>query len=145
MKALIQRVRQAGVEVDGKSVGKIGEGILLFLGVDQKDDKAAAEKLASRCINYRIFSDDAGKMNLSLIDKTAELLVISQFTLSADTQKGRRPSFTTAASPDLAQELYEYFVQCCQAKIDKVETGEFAADMQVSLTNDGPVTFLLES
>jgi len=145
LKALIQRVRQASVEVSGQSVGQIGEGLLILLGVDKGDDKASAEKLAGRCMSYRVFSDQDGKMNLSVTDKGAQLLVVSQFTLSADTRKGLRPSFTSAAAPDLAEELYEYFVQCCRDKIEVVETGNFAADMQVSLTNDGPVTFLLET
>lgn len=127
-----------------KTVGRIDEGLLILLGVDKDDNKEAAEKLAQRCVSYRVFSDQNGKMNLSVADKSAQLLVVSQFTLSADTRKGLRPSFTSAASPERAKELYEYFVQCCRNKVEIVETGIFAADMQVSLTNNGPVTFLLE-
>lgn len=136
---------KAQVDVDGNVVGKIGEGLLLLLGVDQSDDESAAEKLASRCLRYRIFADDLGRMNLSLIDKGASLLVVSQFTLSANTGKGLRPSFTSAAEPSRAEALYRHFVQLCANEIGTVEAGSFGADMQVSLTNDGPVTFLLES
>jgi len=103
-----------------------------------------AEQLAERVLNYRIFADEQGKMNLSLLDTQSDILVISQFTLSATTTKGRRPSFGSAASPELAKSLYQHFIEYCKSKASKVETGVFAADMQVSLTNDGPVTFLLE-
>ena len=118
---------------------------MVFLGVDQEDNQQIAEKLAKRCMSYRVFADDNDKMNLSLVDKGAELLVVSQFTLSADTHKGLRPGFTTAAAPDLASKLYRHFVQCCSVEIGSVETGEFGAHMQVSLVNNGPVTFLLEN
>ena len=145
MKALIQRVNRANVEVSGHSVGRIGEGMLILLGVDPDDDKSSTEKLAERCMNYRIFSDENGRMNLSLLDTKGDLLLVSQFTLSADTRKGLRPSFTAAASPDMARELYEHFVQYSKARVTRLETGEFGADMQVSLVNNGPVTFMLES
>ena len=145
MKALIQRVSRASVEVSGHSVGQIGEGMLILLGIDRDDDQSSAEKLADRCMNYRIFSDEEGRMNLSLLDNKAGLLVVSQFTLSADTRKGLRPSFTAAASPDMARDLYEHFVQYSKTRVARVETGEFGADMQVSLVNDGPVTFMIES
>lgn len=148
MKVLIQRVSHAQVEVADQIVGQIGSGILLFLGVDKGDGIEHAEQLADRVMNYRIFADDEGKMNLSLLDTQSELLVVSQFTLSANTSKGRRPSFGSAAEPALAKELYLHFINYCEGKVSpnasKVQSGVFAADMQVSLTNDGPVTFLLE-
>ena len=145
MKALLQRVRSASVRVDGKKVGDINRGLLVFLGVDAKDDEAVAKKLVDRVVDYRIFSDEQGKMNLSLPEVDGDMLVVSQFTLSADTRKGRRPGFSGAASPKQAEALYEYFVECSRQKIQRVKTGVFAADMQVSLINDGPVTFLLEA
>ena len=128
----------------GETVGKIDRGILLLLGVDRADSTEIAEKLAERVINYRIFPDAQGKMNLSLLDSCGELLIVSQFTLSAETSKGRRPSFSSAATPELAKSLYDHFIQYSGSKVAKVQSGIFAADMQVSLTNDGPVTFLLE-
>lgn len=145
MKALLQRVRSASVRVDGKKVGDINRGLLVFLGVDAKDDEAVAKKLVDRVVDYRIFSDEQGKMNLSLPEFDGDMLVVSQFTLSADTRKGRRPGFSGAASPTQAEALYEYFVEYSRQKIQRVKTGVFAADMQVSLINDGPVTFLLEA
>lgn len=145
MKALIQRVSHAAVEVDGSTVGQIEQGLLVFLGVDKGDDTTSAQRLAEKALGYRVFSDQDGKMNLSLIDLNAAILVVSQFTLSADTSKGRRPSFTSAEAPEQANELYECFVSHCRGKLSKVETGEFGADMQISLLNDGPVTFMLES
>jgi len=145
MKALLQRVRSASVRVDGKKVGDINRGLLVFLGVDAKDDEAVAKKLVDRVVDYRIFSDEQGKMNLSLPEVDGDMLVVSQFTLSADTRKGRRPGFSGAASPKQAEALYEYFVEYSRQKIQRLKTGVFAADMQVSLINDGPVTFLLEA
>lgn len=145
MKALIQRVRHAYVEVDGKKVGEIGQGLLVLLGVDMNDQGSAAEKLADRVVGYRIFADDQGKMNLGLKDIDGDILVVSQFTLSADTRKGRRPGFSSAAQPEQAKALYEQFVERCTTHLSRVETGVFAADMQVGLVNDGPVTFLLEA
>ncbi|OOF38718.1 D-tyrosyl-tRNA(Tyr) deacylase [Rodentibacter rarus] len=143
MIALIQRVTQARVEVNGETIGQIGKGLLVLLGVEKEDDRAKADKLAEKVLNYRIFSDENDKMNLNVQQAGGALLVVSQFTLATDTQKGLRPSFSKGADPALANELYEYFSQKCAEKIP-VENGCFAADMQVSLTNDGPVTFWLK-
>lgn len=145
MKGLIQRVSQAKVEVGGETVGEIGAGILLLLGVEREDDEAKADKLLHKVQNYRIFSDDAGKMNLSLQDIRGELLVVSQFTLVVETAKGMRPGFSKGATPAEGERLYNYFVNKAQETGLKIQTGQFAADMQVSLTNDGPVTFWLET
>lgn len=142
MIALIQRVTQAKVEVNGETVGQIRKGLLVLLGVEKEDDCQKADRLVEKVLNYRVFSDIDGKMNLNVQQAGGELLVVSQFTLSADTQKGLRPSFSKGASPALAEQLYDYFVQKCGQKI-AVSSGRFAADMQVSLTNDGPVTFWL--
>ena len=144
MIALMQRVTQAKVEVGGEVVGQIGKGLLVLLGVEKDDDRAKADKLAEKVLNYRVFSDENDKMNLNVQQVAGEVLVVSQFTLVADTQKGLRPSFSKGATPSLANELYEYFAQKCGEKV-KVECGRFAADMQVSLTNDGPVTFWLQA
>ncbi|WP_105253278.1 D-aminoacyl-tRNA deacylase [Pseudoalteromonas sp. T1lg75] len=143
MQGLIQRVSNAKVEVEGSIVGEIDQGILLLLGVEKADGEEQADKLLHKVSNYRIFTDEQGKMNLSLKDIGGQLLVVSQFTLAADTKKGMRPSFSSAATPDQATHLYEYFVAKAQAQGIRVATGQFAADMQVSLTNDGPVTFNL--
>lgn len=145
MKALIQRVTEASVTVDGKVVGAINQGILLFLGVDKDDTEVEANKLLQKVVNYRIFADNNDKMNLSLKDIEGGLLVVSQFTLSANTHKGLRPSFSSTASPDLAQSLYELFISHATHEIDDVSTGQFGSDMKVSLVNNGPVTFLLEA
>ena len=142
MIALIQRVTQAKVDVNGETIGQIGKGLLVLLGVEKEDNQEKADKLAEKVLNYRIFSDENDKMNLNVQQAQGELLIVSQFTLAADTQKGLRPSFSTGAPPALANELYEYFIQKCGEKLP-VSTGKFAADMQVSLTNDGPVTFWL--
>ena len=142
MIALIQRVTQAKVDVNGETIGKIGKGLLVLLGVEKADNQEKADKLAEKVLNYRIFSDENDKMNLNVQQAKGELLIVSQFTLAADTQKGLRPSFSKGAPPALANELYEYFIQKCGEKLP-VSTGKFAADMQVSLTNDGPVTFWL--
>ena len=144
MIALIQRVTQAKVEVGGEVVGQIGKGLLVLLGVEKDDDRAKADKLAEKVLNYRVFSDENDKMNLNVQQVAGEVLVVSQFTLVADTQKGLRPSFSKGATPSLANELYEYFAQKCGEKV-KVEYGRFAADMQVSLVNEGPVTFWLQA
>ena len=144
MIALIQRVSGAKVEVDGEIVGQIGKGLLVLLGVEKDDDRSKADKLAEKVLNYRVFSDADDKMNLNIQQVAGEVLVVSQFTLVADTQKGLRPSFSKGATPSLANELYEYFAQKCGEKV-KVECGRFAADMQVSLVNEGPVTFWLNS
>ena len=145
MRFLIQRVNKANVEVDKKCVGKIGKGFLVFVGITQSDNKEIADVMVKKLINLRIFEDENEKMNLSIKDIDGELLLISQFTLYADTSHGNRPSFINAAKPDKANELYEYFVeQCKKQNIKKVATGKFAADMQVTLQNDGPVTIILE-
>ena len=144
MIALIQRVSSAKVDVDGEIVGQIGKGLLVLLGVEKDDDRQKADKLAEKVLNYRVFSDADDKMNLNVQQVAGEVLVGSQFTLVADTQKGLRPSFSKGATPSLANELYEYFTQKCGEKV-KVECGRFAADMQVSLVNEGPVTFWLNS
>ena len=144
MIALIQRVSSAKVEVDGEIVGQIGQGLLVLLGVEKDDDRQKADKLAEKVLNYRVFSDADDKMNLNVQQVAGEVLVVSQFTLVADTQKGLRPSFSKGATPSLANELYEYFAQKCGEKVN-VECGRFAADMQVSLTNNGPVTFWLQA
>ncbi|UXN34522.1 D-aminoacyl-tRNA deacylase [Avibacterium paragallinarum] len=143
MIALIQRVRQAKVEVDGEITGQIQQGLLVLLGVEKEDEESHADRLMEKVLNYRVFSDEQGKMNLNLQQIQGELLVVSQFTLAADTQKGLRPSFSKGATPEKAEWLYNYFVQKCGEKIP-TSTGKFAADMQVSLTNDGPVTFWLQ-
>ena len=145
MKGLIQRVSAAKVEVDGETVGEIGGGILLLLGVEREDNEVKAEKLLHKVQNYRIFGDDQGKMNLSLQDIQGELLVVSQFTLVADTSKGMRPGFSKGATPTEGERLYEYFVSKAIGTGLRVQTGRFGANMQVSLTNDGPVTFWLET
>ena len=144
MIALIQRVTQAKGEVGGEVVGQIGKGLLVLLGVEKDDDRQKADKLAEKVLNYRVFSDADDKMNLNVQQVAGEVLVVSQFTLVADTQKGLRPSFSKGATPSLANELYEYFAQKCGEKV-KVECGRFAADMQVSLVNEGPVTFWLQA
>lgn len=145
MKALIQRVSQAKVVVTGETVGAIERGLLVFLGVEAGDTPADLQKLADKVVRYRVFSDENGKMNLNVQQAGGSLLVVSQFTLAADTRSGLRPSFTPAAAPALAEEYYQQFCQYCRDLGLMVATGRFAADMQVSLTNDGPVTFLLES
>lgn len=144
MIALIQRVQRASVSVDQQVVGEIGAGLLVLLGVEKGDDNARAERLAERVLGYRIFSDEQGKMNLSLRQTGGSVLVVSQFTLAADTQKGMRPSFSGGAEPAEAERLYEYFSHCCRQQGITTANGRFAADMQVSLVNDGPVTFWLQ-
>lgn len=143
MQGLIQRVKHAKVEINNQVVGEISQGILLLLGVEKHDDTQTADKLLHKVSNYRIFTDENDKMNLSLKDIKGELLVVSQFTLAADTKKGMRPSFSSAATPSQANELYEYFVAQAKELGLTIATGEFGADMQVSLRNDGPVTFNL--
>lgn len=144
MRALLQRVTEAAVKVNGENIGSCGQGLLILLGVCKGDTRDEAAFLAEKCLNLRIFSDDEGKMNRSLLDIQGGILVISQFTLYADTRRGRRPSFVEAAVPEVSQPLYEYFVECLRAGGVPVETGSFGAEMQVSLVNDGPVTILLE-
>ena len=145
MRAVIQRVKKAQVEVEGERVAKIGPGLLVLLGVAKDDTTEDAEKLALKIMNLRIFEDEAGKMNRSCLDTKGEMLVVSQFTLLANTARGRRPSFTEAASPDVAIPLYEHFVEICKAAGIPVKTGEFQARMDVSLVNSGPVTIILNS
>ena len=143
MIALIQRVKQASVSVDNQIIGQIDQGLLVLLGIEQGDNEQKAMRLREKVLGYRIFSDDDGKMNLNVQQINGKLLIVSQFTLAADTQKGMRPSFTKGASPAMANELYQFFVKQCQQHIE-TQTGQFAADMQVALINDGPVTFWLQ-
>ncbi|MDN3637321.1 D-aminoacyl-tRNA deacylase [Simiduia curdlanivorans] len=145
MKALIQRVTQASVAVDGETIGAINQGLLVLLGVEKSDDESVAAKLLEKLLNYRVFSDSEGKMNLSVTDIDGGILLVSQFTLAADTKKGLRPGFSSAAAPEAAKALYEHCLQWLQARHATVAAGQFGADMQVSLTNDGPVTFMLQS
>lgn len=146
MKAVIQRVAHSNVVIDSVEKGSIGKGLLILLGVEQGDSEADADKLIKKIPVLRIFEDQNGKMNLSCIDIDGEILVISQFTLCADCSHGRRPSFTNSAQPDIANDLYMYVVDGLRKSgIKKVDTGEFGADMKVSLLNDGPVTIILDS
>lgn len=144
MRALIQRVSEASVTVSGQTVGAIGQGLLVLLAVQRNDNEAVADRLLEKLLTYRVFSDSEGKMNLNVQQVEGGLLLVSQFTLAADTRKGARPSFSSAASPADAEALYDYFVTQAKARYAEVATGEFAADMKVGLVNDGPVTFLLE-
>jgi len=144
VKAVLQRVRGASARVDGEVMGAIERGILVLLGVFRGDGESNARQLADRVVGYRIFPDEAGKMNRALLEAGGELLVVSQFTLCADGERGRRPSFDAAAPPDEAERLYETFVEACKRLGAKVATGVFGAMMQVELINDGPVTFILE-
>ncbi|WP_426414968.1 D-aminoacyl-tRNA deacylase [Aestuariirhabdus sp. LZHN29] len=144
MKALIQRVSSASVSVAGESVGAINGGLLVLLGVERNDTAEIAERLLDRLLRYRVFSDAEGRMNLSLADTGGGLLLVSQFTLVADTRKGLRPGFSGAATPELGKALYEHMLQKAHSSHPQVASGRFGADMQVSLLNDGPVTFLLE-
>jgi D-tyrosyl-tRNA(Tyr) deacylase len=145
MRIVIQRVTQAKVVVAGQTVGSILYGLLVFIGVHKDDSSSDADFLAQKLLQLRIFEDDQGKMNLSAVEKRAELLIVSQFTLYGDCAKGRRPSFDEAAEPKKAEELYNYFVEQLKKSQLKVETGQFRAMMDVHLVNDGPVTFILES
>ena len=145
MIALIQRVTRAEVTVGGNSVGRIDRGILALIGVRKGDTEAAAERLVERIVGYRIFPDHEGKMNLSLKDVGGGLLLVSQFTLAADTRSGMRAGFSTAAAPDEGRRLFDYLVNAARASLPRVATGEFGAHMQLSLVNDGPVTFWLET
>jgi len=145
MIALLQRVSHAKVEVDGKPVGSIGPGLLVLLGVRPADDEPAALELLARLLRYRVFGDEAGKMNLSLTQVKGQLLLVPQFTLAADTARGLRPGFSTAAPPEQGLRLFDFFVQAARERLGQVQTGVFGAHMQVSLTNDGPVTIWLEN
>ncbi|MHA6492177.1 D-aminoacyl-tRNA deacylase [Pseudomonas borbori] len=144
MRGLIQRAAGARVEVAGEVVGAIEQGLLVLLAVEPQDTPAHVAKMLHKLLNYRVFSDTAGKMNLSLSDTGGGLLLVSQFTLAADTRSGMRPSFSSAAPPALAAELFQLLVEQARAKHPHVATGRFGADMQVHLVNDGPVTFLLD-
>ncbi len=144
MKALIQRVKNASVAIEGKLYSSIDTGMLVLLGVEKSDTVENAEKLAQKLLNLRIFEDENEKMNFSIQDVSGEILVVSQFTLCADCRKGTRPSFDSAAAPEFANKLYEDFVKNLKASGLKIETGKFRAMMDVSLVNDGPVTFLVE-
>ena len=148
MKALLQRTTEASVKVDGHIIGEIQQGIVVLLGIEKHDTQAVADQCLQKIINYRIFNDENGKMNLSANDISADLLIISQFTLAAQTKKGLRPGFSSAAPPEQAKGLYDYFIQqslnLTEGTQSKIATGEFGADMKVALINDGPVTFMLE-
>lgn len=144
MKIVIQRVKYSSVKVDNKIVGKIDKGFMVLLGVGPEDTEKEADYLVQKLIKLRVFEDENGKMNLSLKDVNGELLIISQFTLYADCTGGNRPSFSNAAKPEKANELYEYFIRKCKEYDIKVEHGIFGADMKVELLNDGPVTIIIE-
>lgn len=144
MKALIQRVSHANVVVAGSRVGDIDQGLLVLVGIEPEDDQAAIERMTHKLLHYRVFADTEGKMNLNVQQIEGGLLLVSQFTLAANTGKGLRPSFTSAAAPALAEQRFNQLVSAVSFKYPKVATGQFGADMAVNLTNDGPVTFLLE-
>ena len=145
MRAVVQRVKKSSVTVENETVGKIDSGLLVLLGVAKGDDTGYADYLADKITNLRIFEDESGKLNRSLLETGGEMLVVSQFTLLGNCRKGRRPSFVDAAEPDMADELYEYFVQQVRQKGVSVKTGQFRARMDVSLINDGPITLIVES
>ena len=145
MRGLIQRVSEASVRVDEEIVGQIEHGLLLLLGVERDDTKQTADRLLKKVLSYRVFDDESGKMNLSLKDIGGALLIVSQFTLVADTQKGLRPGFSKGASPEVGYMFYNYFVEQARLMHNKTSSGVYAAEMKVSLVNDGPVTFMLES
>ena len=145
MKAVIQRVKKASVTVEGSVIGAIQEGLLVLLGISKEDTKEEVKKFVNKIIGLRIFADENGKTNLSLQEIKGELLVVSQFTLYADCKKGRRPSFVNAGDPEVANELYEFFIALAKEKVEKVEQGSFGADMKVELLNDGPFTIVLDS
>lgn len=144
MKVLMQRVSSARVDINGECAGAIDQGLLLLIGIEKHDTEHALEKMAHKVLNYRIFADGENKMNLSVKDIQGGVLAVSQFTLAAETHKGLRPGFSVAALPHVAKALYEEFVTLLRTEHPNVETGQFGADMQVSLINDGPVTFMLE-
>lgn len=144
MKLLVQRVKNAEVKVDGKTVGKINQGLLAFLGVRDSDTEETADYIVKKLVNLRIFCDENDKMNLSVKDIGGEILIISQFTLYADCSSGNRPSFINAGKPEYAEKMYQYVINKCKENVEKVEQGIFGADMKVSLLNDGPVTITLE-
>ena len=145
MKALLQRVSSSKVEVEGKVVGQINKGLLVFIGIEKQDDTICADKMINKILSYRVFSDSNDKMNLSIRDINGDLLIVSQFTLAADTKSGTRAGFSTAMPPIEAENLYNYFLEKAKSMGTITESGIFGADMKVSLVNDGPVTFLLET
>ena len=145
MIALLQRVTQASVSVDAETIGRIGRGLMVLTAVHRDDEARDADRLAERILTYRVFPDDAGRMNRSLLDIEGGLLLVPQFTLAADTRKGTRASFTRAASPEKGADYFARLVEACERRIDNLACGRFGANMQVSLVNDGPVTFWLES
>lgn len=145
MKSVIQRVNHAQVVVAQETIGAIEQGLLVFIGVEKGDTQTNADKLIKKLLSIRLFADDENKMNLNVKDSGGGLLLVSQFTLAADTQKGNRPGFSNAAEPELARSLYDYIVAQARLRHDPVATGRFAADMKITLQNDGPVTFILET
>lgn len=145
MRFVIQRVTESEVKVDGKTLGKIGKGFMVLIGVSGSDTKEVADKMVKKMLGLRIFEDEQGKTNLSLDTVGGELLLISQFTLYANCKKGNRPSFIEAGAPDMASEMYEYIISKCKEQVEVVERGQFGADMKVSLVNDGPFTIILDS
>ena len=144
MIALLQRVSRAWVEVAGERIAESGAGLMVLIAVERDDNEARADRLLERLLGYRVFADKEGRMNLSIADIAGDLLLVPQFTLAADTNKGRRASFTSAALPEDGQRIFEYFVSQAMRRFDRVKTGRFGADMQVGLINDGPVTFWLQ-
>lgn len=145
MRFVIQRVQHANVNVNGEIIGQIDKGLLVFIGVTHTDTKEIADKMVKKLVNMRIFQDENDKTNLALADVNGQLLLISQFTLYADCKKGNRPSFVNAGKPDIANDLYEYIIECCKESVPVVETGSFGADMKIELLNDGPFTIVLDS
>lgn len=145
MIALLQRVEHASVAIDGSDIARIGRGLLTLIAVHRDDEERDIARLAERVLGYRVFADGTGRMNLSIADIEGELLLVPQFTLTADTRKGTRASFTKGAPPEMASRFFDQLVTTCRSRLKTVETGQFGADMQVSLVNDGPVTFWLES
>lgn len=145
MRAVVQRVNYANVKVDEKIVGEIDKGLLVFLGIGENDDNTDLKYMVDKVLGLRIFEDDLGKMNLSLRDINGEILVVSQFTLYGDVRRGKRPSFSSSADPELAEDIYEEFIRLCKKEGIKTETGIFGAHMNVKIENDGPVTILIDS
>jgi D-tyrosyl-tRNA(Tyr) deacylase len=145
MRAVVQRAAKGNVEIDNNIVGSINKGLVVLLGVSEKDTKDDVTYMVEKILNLRVFDDEEGKMNFSLLDIQGELLVVSQFTLYGDCRKGRRPNYMAAAKPEIADELYNEFVKLCRAQNVKTETGVFQADMKVNIVNDGPVTLIVDS
>lgn len=145
MRAVVQRVTKGNVEIEGNIVGSVNKGLVVLLGVSDKDTKDDVTYMVEKILNLRVFDDEEGKMNFSLLDIQGELLVVSQFTLYGDCRKGRRPNYMAAAKPEIADELYNEFVKLCRAQNVKTETGVFQADMKVNIINDGPVTLIVDS